>query len=244
MLRRSLPWYKRDVDAWRGGTRGMRMELRGFYSECLDAMWNRQGPIERDASKLAILLCCNRRSVRKLLPQLLELRKLERVAIVTNAGPDFGYLNARMATEIERAARSVRGQLSWNSNPIGAEVGWKVPNRPINSTREREVESDEEIKPPYHSGGEVGISIEGSRVKIGPSARDDLEAEFPGADIDHAAIAAAPDCLRFRHPSQNDLMAVVRKALAGQRRRPASAASIGGGQSFYDDFLDAKHKGG
>lgn len=30
MLRRSLPWYKRDVDAWRGGTRGMRMELRGF----------------------------------------------------------------------------------------------------------------------------------------------------------------------------------------------------------------------
>lgn len=73
----ALPWYKRDVDAWRGGTRGMDLELRGFYSELLDAMWDAQGPIPNDERKLAMMVCCNVRTVRKLLPQLIARGKVK-----------------------------------------------------------------------------------------------------------------------------------------------------------------------
>lgn len=131
----ALPWYKRDVDAWRGGTRGMDLELRGFYSELLDAMWDAQGPIPNDDRKLAMMVCCNVRTVRKLLPQLIARGKVKET-------PE-GLVNERMSKEIgETASRSIRSQFDRNSKRIRPEFDAKNPKNPTNSTRDLEVEEE------------------------------------------------------------------------------------------------------
>lgn len=130
-----LPWYKRDVDAWRGGTRGMSLELRGFYSELLDAMWDAQGPISSDERRLAMIVCCNVRTVRKLLPQLIALGKVRLT-------PE-GLINERMSKEICGApSRSIRSEFEANSKRIRPEFETKNPKNPINSTRDLEVEEE------------------------------------------------------------------------------------------------------
>lgn len=131
----ALPWYKRDVDAWRGGTRGMSLELRGFYSELLDALWDRQRPLENDETKLAVMVGCNKRTVRKLLPKLIALGKIKET-------PD-GLVNERMARDIlEANSRPVRTQFASNSVRIRAEFERKNPKNPMFSTRALELESE------------------------------------------------------------------------------------------------------
>jgi uncharacterized protein YdaU (DUF1376 family) len=132
-MTKKLPWYKRDVDAWRGGTRSMSLELRGFYSEFLDAMWDRQGPLENDVAKLAVTLCCNPRSVRKLLPQLIALGKI----IET---PE-GLVNARMMADLSAA---IGRELERNSAGIRTEFEPKVPEKRVFSTRDLEPDPEEE----------------------------------------------------------------------------------------------------
>lgn len=132
-MSKKLPWYKRDVDAWRGGTRSMSLELRGFYSEFLDAMWDRQGPVENDVAKLAVTLCCNPRTVRKLLPQLIALGKI----IET---PD-GLINARMMADLSAA---IGRELERNSAGIRTEFEPKVPEKRVFSTRDLEPDPEEE----------------------------------------------------------------------------------------------------
>lgn len=132
-MTKKLPWYKRDVDAWRGGTRAMSLELRGFYSEFLDAMWDRQGPVENDVTKLAVTLCCNPRTVRKLLPQLIALGKI----IET---PD-GLVNARMMSELSAA---IGREFKSNSAPIPSEFEPKVAKNRVFSTRDLEPDQEEE----------------------------------------------------------------------------------------------------
>lgn len=127
-MTKRLRWYKRDVDAWRGGTRGMSLELRGFYSELLDAIWDRRGPLENDVAKLAVTLCCNPRTVRKLLPQLIALGKITET-------PE-GLTNARMQSEL---STQIQPDAERNSKPIASEFEPKVPKNPENSTRDLEV---------------------------------------------------------------------------------------------------------
>lgn len=140
-----LPWYKRDVDAWRGGTRGMSLELRGFYSELLDAMWDRQAPIPNDESKIAMMVGCNKRTVRKLLPQLVALGKIVETA--------DGLSNARMAREIEdvqpSGSKRIRPEFDGNSSRIEPEFESKNPKKRANSTRVLEVEEEAEKEEEY-----------------------------------------------------------------------------------------------
>ena len=132
-MSKRLPWYKRDVDAWRGGTRSMSIELRGFYSELLDAMWDLQGPIPSDPQKLGILISCNARTVRKLLPRLLELRKLVETP--------YGLMNRRMEGEITGVApKTVQPEFERNSSGIRGEFERKNTKKPMNSTRAKEEE--------------------------------------------------------------------------------------------------------
>ena len=141
----SLPWYKRDVDAWRGGTRGMSLEMRGFYSELLDAMWDAQGPLPSDEKRLAMMVCCNVRTVRKLLPQLIAIGKVVET-------PE-GLTNNRMANEIAMAnsakrkpnSVSVEADFEPNSSPIRAEFASKNPKNPMFSTRGLEEEERKKI---------------------------------------------------------------------------------------------------
>jgi hypothetical protein len=53
----------------------MSFELRGFYSECLDAQWELQGQLPKNAKQLAMMLGTNARMVRALMPKLISRRK-------------------------------------------------------------------------------------------------------------------------------------------------------------------------
>jgi uncharacterized protein YdaU (DUF1376 family) len=138
---KKLPWYKRDVDAWRGGTRAMSLELRGFYSEFLDAMWDRQGPVENDVNKLAVTLCCNPRTVRKLLPQLIALGKIVET-------PE-GLVNGRMMSELSAA---IGREFKSNSAPIQSEFEPKVPKKRVFSTRDLDPDQEEESESDQDQG--------------------------------------------------------------------------------------------
>lgn len=152
-MSRCLPWYKREVDAWRGGTRGMSMELRGFYSECLDAMWDLQGPLPTCPMKLSVMLGTNPRTVRKLMPQLIGMGKI----LVSKTG----YANRRMMVEIgvtfeldeapsqtpfELNSAPIQIEFGSNSAPIQSEFNSKVPKKVMISTRVLEVEEEVEVE--------------------------------------------------------------------------------------------------
>lgn len=131
-----LPWWKRNVNDWRGGTRGMSMELRGFYGEFLDAQWDEQGPLPKDERRLGMMLGCSPRTVRKLLPELISLGKIRET--------DLGYENPRMASDIQSKFGSdsieTGGEFASNSGAIRAENlknANEVKGRAEKSSRER-----------------------------------------------------------------------------------------------------------
>ena len=166
-MTKRLRWYKRDVDAWRGGTRGMSLELRGFYSELLDAMWDRQGPLENDVAKLAITLCCNPRTVRKLLPQLIALGKVSET-------PD-GIINERMRSEM---TAPIQADAERNSKPIAREFAPKVAKKRVISTRELEVRNkkkEEEYSPLPPAGGMTGDDFNRFRKRVEQTAGEALD---------------------------------------------------------------------
>lgn len=113
----------------------MSLELRGFYSELLDAMWDRQGAIPNDESKIAAMVGCNKRSVRKLLPHLIAFGKVRTT-------PE-GLVNDRMVKEISDAnSRSIRAEFELNSSGIRREFELKNPKKPMFSTRDLEEEKE------------------------------------------------------------------------------------------------------
>lgn len=137
---KKLPWYRRFVSDWRAGTRGMSMELKGFYNEFLDAQWDVQGQLPLDEKKLAMAFDCNPRTVRSLLPELIKLGKVMQTAT--------GYYNARMMKDIlgvdtlpvgiEFDVYSTPIQLEFdpNSTPIRSEFELKVPENLTITTRD------------------------------------------------------------------------------------------------------------
>lgn len=223
MSKQKKPWYKRCPADWQHGTRscGMSMELRGFYSECLDAMWDLQGPLPKDGKRLAMLLGCNPRTVAKLMPKLVALGKM----IETPTG----YYNQRMLDDI--GVTGAEAGFDADSKPIQTEFDAKVPKKPANTTREEESESES-----YTHTSARGVEFEDGRVSIGPDAAAALAADFPGVDLATVADLAAPELCRYRAPSPADRMAVVRKWArltanrnreAAQRRPTASRSAAG-----------------
>lgn len=147
-MSRALPWYKRNPADWQRGTRkdAMSLELRGFYSECLDAMWDLQGQLPKDAKKLAMLTGTNARLVRALMPKLLELGKMIETAA--------GYLNPRMMADIiGKAELELEGEFapiqplldldsSSNRDRTNLEPISKIQKNPIKTTRDLEIDRD------------------------------------------------------------------------------------------------------
>lgn len=136
--KRHMPWYKRCPADWRSGTRGcgMSMELRGFYSECLDAMWELQGPLPKDAKALAMLLGSNPRQVRALMAKLVDLGKMVET--------DNDFRNPRMLSDIFQERKTSEPTAS--RAPIDGESSAKVRKKSANSTRDLEAETEAEIE--------------------------------------------------------------------------------------------------
>ena len=132
-----LPWYKRYPEDWRRGTRkhAMSLELRGFYGEFLDAMWEMQGELPKCAKALSMLLGTNPRMVRALLPQLIALGKV--------VEGETGYSNPRMLNDIQGRVEAVSTS---TGDRVKVESSSKVPKNPMNTTRDLELELEIEIE--------------------------------------------------------------------------------------------------
>jgi len=160
---RAPPWYKRCPADWQKGTRrfAMSFELRGFYSECLDAQWELQGQLPKDAKQLAMMLGTNARMVRALMPKLIALGKI----IET----ETGYYNPRMMSDIlgsedALAAPEFKPLTISNQPPIEREPisnrartdlqsSAKIPKNPTNTTRDLETDTEIEINTPLPPKG-------------------------------------------------------------------------------------------
>lgn len=133
---RHMTWYKRCPADWQRGTRkhNMSFELRGFYSECLDAQWEMQGELPKDAKILAILLGTNARLVRALMPQLVALGKMTETST--------GYSNDRMAEDIGQAPSDL--EPASNQARTKRESSTKIEKKPAITTRDLEKEKEKE----------------------------------------------------------------------------------------------------
>lgn len=143
----NLPWYKRNPNDWQTGTRrhSMSMELRGFYSECLDAMWMLQGELPKDAKALSIMLGCSTRLVAALMPKLFELGKL--------CESENGFYNPRMMVDITGddswlTRAPVENQSPLTRAPLASESRTKNRKKPENTTRDLRGEEEEDKDTP------------------------------------------------------------------------------------------------
>ena len=132
-----MPWYKRYPEDWRRGTRkhAMSLELRGFYSEVLDAMWEMQGELPKCDKALSMLLGTNPRMVRALLPQLIALGKV--------VEGETGYSNPRMLNDIQGRVEAVSAS---TGDRVKVESSSKVLKNPMNTTRDLDLELEIEIE--------------------------------------------------------------------------------------------------
>ena len=151
-MTKHLNWYKRSPRDWQHGTIGMSLELRGFYSAILDAMWERQGQLPKDEKWLAVACQCSTRMVRSLIIKLVEQGKV----IETSTG----YYNRRMMADIlglddvqpqgqfAPVSRPVRAPVKRESSASRARVErepqTKNRKNPEFSTRDLEAESEAE----------------------------------------------------------------------------------------------------
>jgi len=160
-MSKAPPWYKRNPSDWQKGTRaaGMSFELRGFYSECLDAMWELQGQLPKDDKILAMMLGTNARLVRSLMPKLIALGKFIETAV--------GYYNPRMMADImglERVAQSgpfapvpKPTEARTEVEPISTEVRTeieptsKIQKNTEKTTRDLDSDSEREREKEQHS---------------------------------------------------------------------------------------------
>ena len=151
-MSKSLPWYKRTPGDWKTGTRGMSIELRGFYSEFLDAMWIRQGQLPKDPKWLSLAFECSTRLVRSIMPKLIEQGKV----IET----ETGYYNARMMADIlgvddvkpDGVFAPVQAPVALQSRSSRARLVLdscsKNTNLPMITTRDLESDSELDKEPP------------------------------------------------------------------------------------------------
>ena len=72
-----MKWYKRDPDAFKGGTLGLSLEEIGAYTLLLDDIYARDGNVPDDIRYLCRLWRCDPRVARRIRARLLELKKLE-----------------------------------------------------------------------------------------------------------------------------------------------------------------------
>jgi hypothetical protein len=174
-MSKALPWYKRNPTDWRDGTRSkevMSLELRGFYSECLDAMWELQRQLPKDAKAIAMMLGTNPRMVRALMPKLIAAGKIVETVI--------GYYNPRMMADILGVKDIVQtGEFAPASDTVGDRVEVesrstgdrveveprpKIQKTPMFSTRDLEGDREEDKKE-VKDAGAGALSIDQSTIK-------------------------------------------------------------------------------
>lgn len=98
MSRRSMPYHRRFHQDALQGYRKLDLEQRGAYSTLLDLIYDEGGPIDYNERWLAGELNCTVGKARKLISQLIELRKI----YITSGGK---ISNHRCEQEIENSIK-------------------------------------------------------------------------------------------------------------------------------------------
>ena len=101
MSRRSMPYHRRYHQDALQGYRKLDLEQRGAYSTILDLIYDEGGPIDYNERWLAGELNCTVGKARKLISQLIELRKI----YLTSNGK---ISNHRCEQEIEKSRNFLR----------------------------------------------------------------------------------------------------------------------------------------
>lgn len=243
VMSRHLPWYKRDPNRFRHGTRklGLSMAERGFYNEILDAQWDAQGPLPKDAKILAMLLGSNPREVRAIMARLVASGRVVETAV--------GYYDEAMMLDIlgvealpaeprfEAVSPSTRAPLAAHSRstggPVAAQSKPKIAKKRDFSTRDLRGEKGEEevdIDPPETSlrsvsppdGGACGQDCAPRQVR----RRDCSDAEF-------AAFAAVFPRARWNGPKA--IRPVLSAALASGVSIDEIVAAVKAGNGLETD---------
>lgn len=232
-MSRALPWYKRNPDKWRNGTRGMSMELRGFYSEFLDASWERQGQLPKDVKWLSHAFQCSTQLVRALMPKLISAGKVIETAT--------GYYNPRMAADIagvdevapegeyapidesercplERETRAKR-------QPNASETQTEIQKKLMISSRDLEIDSEidnNNIRTSARSSDPFGFrnssieaaTFDGQSVRLTAAEHADWVAKFGSAQRLDAALHAI---VAFIQPNSSKTMTAQVRSQLGQQ---------------------------
>jgi uncharacterized protein YdaU (DUF1376 family) len=77
-----MKWYKRDPDAFKGGTLGLTLEEVGAYSLLLDDIYARDGNVPDNISYLCRLWRCDPRIARRLRQCLIDNDKMQTTGVL------------------------------------------------------------------------------------------------------------------------------------------------------------------
>jgi uncharacterized protein YdaU (DUF1376 family) len=139
-----IPFWKFYTDDWIGGTVGFTCEQEGFYHRVLVRMWARQDGLPNDVKWLSGALCCDPRTVRRLLEFLIGEGKLK--------VRDGMLINERMMREIgahKTRTTSGRDRPKIGRRSLGdwAKIEANKSEKPAISTKEALVENHPDPDP-------------------------------------------------------------------------------------------------
>lgn len=113
---RPTPFLKLYTADWIAGTLNLTFEEKGFYFELLARMWELKGPLPADDRWIASALCCNPRTVRKLIASLADKGKIQVVA-----GKVYNRRMMREITDYLGTSHAIEPEVEPNSTPIRPE---------------------------------------------------------------------------------------------------------------------------
>jgi uncharacterized protein YdaU (DUF1376 family) len=189
MSRRTMPYHRRYHQDALQGYRRLDLEQRGAYSTILDLIYDEGGPIEFNERWLAGELNSTVGKARKLISQLIELRKI----YITPAGK---ISNHRCETEIENSIKI--SKKCANSVKIREEKKRKKPEKTnaINGASYRPITERSSIPVPVPVPEYNNSSLEYDVARDPETGPPDMVAEIlqpdAGQRVSEHALDAAP----------------------------------------------------
>lgn len=218
MSRRSMPYHRRYHQDALQGYRKLDLEQRGAYSTILDLIYDEGGPIDHNERWLAGELNCTVGKARKLISQLIELRKI----YLTSNGK---ISNHRCEQEIENSIKI--SKKCANSVKFREEKKKKKAETPnvFNGTRHRSINDRSSIPvpvPEYNNSTleyEVARDPELTAVDEPEPAPETEPSQRPSEHVLDAAPFASGSHLLQALEGRGGGRAKLHEILHGQRAR-------------------------
>lgn len=229
---RKWPFMKLYTADYRDGTAELSFEEAGFYMACLTHLHDGEA-LPADPQVLSRKLRCNARTVRKIVPKLIECGKLiERNGFLYNARvlrdlglalpADAGANSARTESQFAPSSKPIESQFEPNSTPIRAECSEKPNKINVEKTPITRYQIPETRFPPNPPRGlpqfssDCGmvssVDLVDDKIVLADRTKEFWLGQFGGsqADLDLALIEAR-GCIQPNSRSHNLQTQVERK---------------------------------